>query len=942
VAASLRRGLRPLLAALLPLLLAALLAAPARADNKDCMECHGDRDITAEKGGKEVSAWIDLKAFARSVHADLDCTDCHQDLDGVELPHEDDLKPVDCGACHEDQARQYAASIHGQALAHGDTMAPKCSDCHGKHDILGHKDPAAPTQILNVPLLCGKCHHEGSPVSRTHNIPQERIFENYSQSMHGEGLYRKGLIVTAVCTSCHTAHSILPHTDKRSTTNPAHIVATCSQCHAGIERVHRKRIEGKLWESAPHQIPVCIECHSPHKYRRARSLPREERSASCMSCHGKRDLKVVRDGKTVSLYVDEDKRSRSVHGNVPCAACHVQVMLPEAAHFAKRPCETVTKPVDCAACHAEVVRDYRRSRHGSLHAKGDPDAPGCLDCHEKHAVLSHSLPISPTFPRNVPNLCARCHREGEKAAKRIKSDNHAIVSSYLMSIHGKGLIQSGLVVTATCVDCHTAHRELPASDPDSSVNPKHVADTCGRCHNGIEQQFEKSIHWPGNVKTDRKLPTCKDCHSSHNISRTDQDDFRFRMMDQCGRCHQQQSKTFFQTFHGKASLLGSARAAKCYDCHGTHDILPPDDPASTLGRDHVVATCGKCHAGSHRRFTGYLTHATHHDPEKYPWLFWAFWTMTALLVGTLAFATVHTLAWLMRLWLSRAEWQAHKALLAAAPPAKLYRRFDRYQRTMHLLMMLSFFTLAVTGMSLKFSNTGWAQFIRWLLGGAESLGTLHRFGAVVLICVFVAHLVSVRRKKIQSGKSWRQFIAGPDSILFNRRDLKEFIGSMRWFFGLGPRPRYGRYTYWEKFDYFAVFWGVFVIGMTGMILWFPETFTHVVPGWFVNVATIIHSDEALLAVGFIFTVHFFNTHFRPDKFPMDPVIFTGRVSLEELKRDKPAEYERMKAGGQLEGRLVAPIPHGVERGFRIFGFVMLGIGLTLIALIVYAMLFEYT
>ena len=159
--------------------------------------------------------------------------------------------------------------------------------------------------------------------------------------------------------------------------------------------------------------------------------------------------------------------------------------------------------------------------------------------------------------------------------------------------------------------------------------------------------------------------------------------------------------------------------------------------------------------------------------------------------------------------------------------------------------------------------------------------------------------------------------------------------------GLGPRPAYGRWTYWEKFDYFAVFWGVMIIGSTGLILWFPEFFTHIVPGWSVNVATIIHSDEALLAVGFIFTIHFFNTHFRPDKFPIDPVIFTGRLTIEELKFDKPGEYEHLVATGQLEQHMVDPFPKPVEKGFKIFGFIALATGLILIALIVYAMLFGY-
>src|SRR6185369_13156212 len=165
--------------------------------------------------------------------------------------------------------------------------------------------------------------------------------------------------------------------------------------------------------------------------------------------------------------------------------------------------------------------------------------------------------------------------------------------------------------------------------------------------------------------------------------------------------------------------------------------------------------------------------------------------------------------------------------------------------------------------------------------------------------------------------------------------------SLLWFLGRGPRPDYGRWTYWEKFDYFAVFWGVTIIGATGLLLWFPEVFTHVVPGWFLNVATVVHSDEALLAVGFIFTIHFFNTHFRPEKFPMDTVIFTGTIPLEEFKQDRPAEYEELAESGELEARL-EPTPDAREvRAWRIFGGLALGIGIVLILLIIYAAIFSY-
>ena len=178
-------------------------------------------------------------------------------------------------------------------------------------------------------------------------------------------------------------------------------------------------------------------------------------------------------------------------------------------------------------------------------------------------------------------------------------------------------------------------------------------------------------------------------------------------------------------------------------------------------------------------------------------------------------------------------------------------------------------------------------------------------------------------------------------MLPNWTDAKELYGTLKWFIGMGPRPTYGRWTYWEKFDYFAVFWGVAIIGSTGLMLWFPEFFTHLFPGWFINVATIIHSDEALLAVAFIFTVHFFNTHFRPDKFPMDTVIFTGCMPLEELREDRPREYEHLVKTHQLKKHLVEPLPPAMERTARIFGTIALTIGLSLILLIVYAEIFGY-
>jgi len=271
-----------------------------------------------------------------------------------------------------------------------------------------------------------------------------------------------------------------------------------------------------------------------------------------------------------------------------------------------------------------------------------------------------------------------------------------------------------------------------------------------------------------------------------------------------------------------------------------------------------------------------------------------------------------------------------------------FQRFTRLNRGLHALMIVSFISLALTGMTLKFSYTSWAAFLSRRLGGFESAGFIHRSAATLMFALFAIHLWDVNRlRRAEHGGSWLRLVFGPDSMLFNKKDLDDFVGSLRWFVGKGPRPQYGRWTYWEKFDYFAVFWGVFVIGSTGLLLWFSEQFTRLLPGWLINVATIVHSDEALLAVGFIFTIHFFNTHLRPEKFPMDIVVFTGRMSVEGLKHDKPAEYEALVASGKLEENLGEPYQPVVLRAIRFFGWTALTIGFLTVLWIIYAMLFAY-
>ncbi len=903
-----------------------------------------------------VSLFVDEERYDQSIHAGLDCVGCHQELYDVEsYPHETGLGPVSCTDCHDDDdgpIATYWDSRHGQLVDEGDKDAPRCQDCHGNHYILRLKHPDSAVSPFNIPYMCAQCHAEGSEAERTHDIPQEQVFDRYKDSIHGEGLFKQGLVVTAVCTSCHTGHNVLPHENPESSIHKGNVVETCKQCHGIIEEVHRKIIAGELWEQEG-AVPICVECHEPHEARKV-FYDTNMSNADCLRCHSDPEITAAADGR--SLYVDGDEHAGSVHGRnaVSCAQCHA-----EATPSVERACQTITGRVDCSLCHESESGEFQLGRHGQLVAGGDPNAPYCTDCHGVHGMMEHAVAedMPPTlatrvregrtFTRNIPDLCGQCHREGGQAAVRYFGEQEQIVEKYVMSIHGKGLLESGLTVTATCTDCHTSHRALPASDPASAVHESKIAETCGKCHDGIYEQYERSVHsLTGNpdyeerrVRGMPELPHCDDCHTSHTVRRTDLAGFKLDIMDQCGKCHEEVTTTYFDTYHGKVSELGETVAAKCYDCHGAHNILHPENPESRLHRDNIVATCGKCHPGSHRRFAGYLTHATHHDPEKYPALYYTFWGMTALLVGTFGFFGLHTIAWLPRSWKLRAE--IRRTMPAVIRADKQFVRFPAFYRRLHVIVIISFFGLAITGMMVKFSYTNWAQFLANLLGGTETARWIHRVCALATFGYMGLHLWDVARRYRRSDKSLSQFLFGPDTILPKWSDAREMWQTLMWFFGRGPQPRYGRWTYWEKFDYFAVFWGVMIIGSSGLCLWFPELFTRVIPGWWVNVATIVHSDEALLATGFIFTIHFFNTHFRPEKFPMDTVVFTGRMRLAELKHDKPRWYEELEASGELERRLEDPPSPAFTRGVRIFGFTALALGFTLVLLIIYAMLFAY-
>ncbi len=670
-------------------------------------------------------------------------------------------------------------------------------------------------------------------------------------------------------------------------------------------------------------------------------------NSECMDCH-EAEFKPRKKGeKPVWIGVKPEVFAKSVHSKLNCIDCHAT--LTETPHASKLP------PAQCSSCHEKPAAQFAASIHGMSHKLGASDAATCVSCHGSHDISPVKQADSPVFKLNLPKTCGTCH-DDPKLTKDYRMGKTEAAGHYLDSIHGRALVKMGLVVAPSCNDCHGVHDIKRSIDKDSHTSHANIAKSCGTCHVGIEETYNASVHGQLLAKGDKRGPVCTDCHSAHDIEKPATAHFKAGSDASCGKCHADRLEHYNETYHGKAMALGQPNVASdvaaCYDCHGHHDVFPVSDPRSRLSKDKIVGTCAQCHAGANVNFTSYQPHANPLDSVHYPILNKVFWFMTALLVGTFSFFGLHTLFWLFRsiyLYLTDSK-TFREAVIKQNRDDVQFTRFTPFERTLHLMVVTSFLLLVITGMPLKFYYTEWARAIFKLMGGAGVARSLHHFGAVITFTYFVLHIsdrvVALWRARgsirdpqtgrISVKRIWSS-VFGPDSMVPSIQDFRDFVAHQKWFFGKGPRPQFDRWTYWERFDYLAVFWGVTIIGFSGLILWFPAFFTKFMPGWIMNIALVVHSDEALLAAGFIFTFHFFNTHFRIEKFPMDTVIFSGRVSQTEMLHERKRWYDRLVASGTLERFRVKDEWEGRKKMAKAMGFIFFGTGLVLLALIIYAM-----
>ncbi len=338
-------------------------------------------------------------------------------------------------------------------------------------------------------------------------------------------------------------------------------------------------------------------------------------ATDCLSCHS--EMATVKD---------------SVHGSQSCTGCHSTIN--------SFPHPDKVAPVDCSSCHSEAASTLGKSVHAGS------GGPSCLSCHgSPHAIRPAKDPQATTFPANLPRTCGACHGNAQLAKQAGLKE---VYSVYMDSIHGFALTKDGLLVAANCSSCHGSHGILSSKDPKSKTNHANIPATCGTCHTGPLKAFSAGIHGQMLEAGSADAPVCSSCHTAHQISKTGTTEFQMKTTATCGGCHKDELATYHDTFHSQVSSLGFQQTARCWDCHGEHEIRPASDAKSTVAPANLITTCGKCHTGANASFVKYDPHADSHDATHYPGLHYAALFMNLLLASVLGFFALHTILWFLR------------------------------------------------------------------------------------------------------------------------------------------------------------------------------------------------------------------------------------------------------------------------------------------------------
>ena len=598
------------------------------------------------------------------------------------------------------------------------------------------------------------------------------------------------------------------------------------------------------------------------------------KDSDCLACHSDPTLTHDVDGKPESLHVDQNQLTHSVHGAMfSCVDCHTDVK--SLVH------ETPPQRITCAGCHADAQNAYAHSTHAKPAQNGAPAAT-CQDCHgNAHAILPADDPKSPVNHANIPSTCGTCH--GQKFLMEANGESAQPFFSYQDSVHGRA-IEKGSLKAAVCTDCHGSHEILPANQAQSPIYKFNVPATCGKCHVDVADTFARSIHGQAIAHGNQLAPVCTDCHGIHSIKShldpSSPTSAQHLSRDTCAQCHAGvrlsqefgipggRVTSYFDSYHGLAVQGGSVVAANCSSCHGVHDILPSSDPRSTINSANLDATCGQCHKGVTRKFTETKVHLEEGavapgdiDSLAVRWVRRVYVLLILLVIGAML---LH----------NAVVWRG-KAAVRRRMQNPMMQRMTMNQRWQHLILLSSFIVLVITGFALKFPDSWFAH----LLGMGEHLRSItHRVAGVVLIAAGLYHIFYVA-----AAREGRRLMR---DLTPAKKDAFDAWATMRYYLGLSKqKPKFGRFTYGEKAEYWALVWGTALMGLTGVMMWAKVWVGDLLARWWVDVATAIHYYEAILATLAIVVWHFYQVIFDPDVYPMNWAWWDGKMPEEHYRHE---------------------------------------------------------
>ncbi len=606
-----------------------------------------------------------------------------------------------------------------------------------------------------------------------------------------------------------------------------------------------------------------------------------EAPASCKDCHAADSSEPVR-GAPLSVL------AQSVHASLDCTACHESISMEALNLDSSAPHGASVPAVQCGECHEDQEELY--VSHGKLNVGDDPDVPGCTDCHGTHDIFVATDKRARTHQFNLPDTCLTCHLDTELVARH-DGLRAAPLRMYNSSVHGRAA-GKGVHTAASCIDCHsgqtqdgkrTAHRILSAMDRESTIYHFTIPDTCGRCHVATSKNYWEGIHGKAVKRGSSDAPVCTHCHGTHNIIKTSDPNSPVsssRLAEStCAPCHESavlaerygieagRLTSYIDSYHGLKSKTGDATVANCASCHGAHRILPSTDPSSSIHPSNLRATCGECHPGKSEQLALMRVHETATGMRTgWPDLFRRVYLV--LIVVVVGGMLLH----------NAADWLRRVKQIRGLPAVQ---RLTGNEVAQHWILVVSFTVLVVTGFSLRFSEAGWVKLLFGWKGGFELRGFLHRTAAVLLMTGTLWHALYLIGHR---GRNWfKDMLPTWDDFRHMRDNVWFFIGKR------SESPRFKRFSYMEKLEYWSLCWGMVIMALTGLILWFDDYFVAQwsVPEILLDVGVVIHYYEAWLAFLAITVWHIYGTVLSPSVYPMNTAWLSGKMSKEAYSHEHP-------------------------------------------------------